>query len=187
MISNLIFDSLALLKFFKEFSCEDGAPRYQCWYCGGHLMELHSTSKHLSSVSHRNKVAKYEQKWGKNAPSLGFSQENTSRNINLVENHAPSNPEYAMMDTDTVSGHYQEYIPSFIPSGTDVGFRNQMDDDIIGAAPLDWEDFLYQRLHVDPVLDGNIGNNKFLLDRTKHSSLWWHPFYNEEVCLPLLE
>ena len=158
-------------------------------------MELHSTSKHLSSVGHHNKVEKYIEKWGKNAsgtlfadpPSLGLSQQHTSSNINLVENHAPSNPEYAMMDTDTVSGHYQEYIPSFIPSGTDVGFRNQMDDDIIGAAPLDWEDFLYQRLHVDPVLDGNIGNNKFLLDRTKHSSLWWHPFYNEEVCLPLLE
>ena len=127
-------------------------------------MELHSTSKHLSSVGHRNKVAKYEEKWGKNAsgtlvadpPSLGLSQQHTSSNIYVVENHAPSNPEYAMMDTDTVSGDYQEYIPSFIHPGTDVGFHNQLDDVNIAAAPLDWEDFLYQRLHVDPVLDGMV-------------------------------
>ena len=60
-------------------------------------MELHSTSKHLSSVSHCNKVAKYEEIWGinttgnmvANSPTSGFSYEQISRHTDLVENLAP--------------------------------------------------------------------------------------------------
>ena len=186
--------SLDLKLIFKEFTAEDGIPRFQCLYCGGHLMEAKNRLKHISSVPHRRKVANHEDTLASinsSAPPVTSTPAPAALPLSpanfLIELHDDLNQGVSqcdVMDWVPFIPQPQEEQRKLIPEGTDVGFGG------ISYSPAlpetDWEDFLYQSMDVDPFIHGYVGkpqqlNKNSSTGHTLSSVLLWFPFRSKEV------
>jgi hypothetical protein len=158
------FPDLKLI--FKEFTAEDGIPRFQCSYCGGHLMEAKNRHKDISSVPHCCKVSNHEE--------MLALMNSSAQNVTSSPTPAalPLSPAHFLIDLHddlnqgVSQGDVMDWVPSvpnpqevkhiLIPTGTDVGFG------AISHSPalpkIDWQDFLYHSMDVDPFIHGYLGN-----------------------------
>jgi hypothetical protein len=140
-------------------------------------MEAKNRSRHMATLTHQRKVARRGEKWGLHpssrshvttTPSAGVLDINTELNDDL----GCSIPQGDLMDLDPPSSTPPLKDPLFLPDGTDVGFLISSPP-ASDHPPLNWEDYLYQSLQVDPILDGYVSVDDEPQFSSSKSNLLW--------------